>query len=144
MWYVSVKVSVFLSQTVYVCHRQFMSVTENLYPLENVWACLRQYLCVCHRQSVVCVTVTLCLSQIIYQALFLIILGLIFTWLYVIFIKIFQWDFSLSGTSEPMEPILWNNNKAVRPTTTPATSEATSGGVLIRTKDKLHKKWEAR
>ena len=55
------------------CHRQSACVTDSL--------CLSQIVCVCHRGSL---PVSLCL----YQTLFLIILGVGFTYLYVIFINI--------------------------------------------------------
>ena len=104
---VSVIYSLFLLQTVCVCHRQTMSVTVSL--------CLSQTVCVCHRQSV-SVTHSLCLSQTVYvchrqslsvtgslcltQTLFLIILGLVFAYLYVIFNKICPWDLNLSGVKK--------------------------------------------
>ena len=76
--------SLCLSQTDYVCHRQFVSVTDSL--------CLSQTVYVCHRQSL-SLKGSLCLSQ----TLFLIILGLVFAYLYVIFNKICPWDLNLSG-----------------------------------------------
>ena len=70
---VSLTYSLYLSQTVCVCQRQSVSVTDSLF--------LSQIVCVCcHRKSL---SASLCL----YQTL-LIILGLIFTYLYMIFIKI--------------------------------------------------------
>ena len=101
---VSVIYSLFLLQTVCVCHRQTLSVTVSL--------CLSQTICVCHRQSV-SVTHSLCLSQTVYvchrqslsvtcslcltHTLFLIILGMVFTYLHMIFTQICPWYLNLSN-----------------------------------------------
>ena len=85
VWLVSVTDSLCLSQTVFF-------VTDSL--------CLSQIVCVCHRKFL---SVSLCL----YQAFFLIILGLTFTYSYMIFINICPWDFVLSGISIPTISSLW-------------------------------------
>ena len=68
--------------TIYFSHRQLLSVTDVFFFSVRESMCLLQRVCVFPRQSVF-VTNSLCLSQkvffCLYQALFLIILGLIFT-----------------------------------------------------------------
>jgi hypothetical protein len=75
-----------LSQTVCVCNIQSVSFTDSL------CLCLSQTVYDCHRQSM-SVTGSLCLKR----TLFLIILGLVFTYLYMIFTKICPWDLNLSA-----------------------------------------------
>ena len=66
-----------LAQIVCVCHRQSVAVTDIFCVTDSL--CLSQIVCVCHRQSLY---VSLCIRQ----TPFLIILGLVFTYLYMIFI----------------------------------------------------------
>ena len=83
----SVTDSLFLSQTICVCHRQSVSVANSMCLSQTICVtdsfCLSQTFCVCHRQSV-SVTDNLSVSLCLYQTLFLIILGLTFTNLYVV------------------------------------------------------------
>ena len=106
-------IQLFLLQTVCVCHRQTMSLTVSL--------CLSETVCGCHRQSV-SVTHSLCLSQTVYvcqrqylsvtgslcltQTLFLIILGLVFAYLSVIFTKICPWDLNWIGQGLKIFPLI--------------------------------------
>ena len=77
------------SQTVCLCHRQFLSVTDFLFSVrERIW--LSQIVCVSHRKF-------LSFSLSFYQTLFLIILCLNFTYLYLRFQ--FVQDFGTNKTN---------------------------------------------
>ena len=108
-------------QAVYVRQRQLLSVIKICCLLKNV--------SVCHRQSVfVTDSVRLLQKVIICQSesnTLLIFLGLIFTYLYGILIKICLWDISLSRISESTKTTLWT--PAPPPIPLPLACFATSG-----------------